>query len=186
MTAGYARLCLQYVGAVCLRRGTVGLGDFTAAALADPDTLALARRLTVIEDGNPDPNALIPQRVEIDLAEAAPSPATVAAVLGSPERPLSPEAATRQIRRLLATRCPICPPEQGGALWQAVVRARNPRRRAQPRPSGRSVDALQRRGLALLDGSTRGTGVARTEELVRQALIADRRVRVGRLGAAGP
>ncbi|HEX3413150.1 MAG TPA: MmgE/PrpD family protein, partial [Stellaceae bacterium] len=56
MTAGYARLCLQYVGAVCLRRGNVGLGDFTAAALADPDTLRLARRLTVIEDGNPDPN----------------------------------------------------------------------------------------------------------------------------------
>jgi aconitate decarboxylase len=48
MTAGYARLSLQYVGAVCLRRGTVGLEDFTAAALADPVTLALARRLTVV------------------------------------------------------------------------------------------------------------------------------------------
>ena len=41
MTAGYARLCLQYVGAVCLRRGNVGLGDFTAAALAGPGTLRL-------------------------------------------------------------------------------------------------------------------------------------------------
>ena len=29
MTAGYARLCLQYVGAVCLRRGNIGLDDFT-------------------------------------------------------------------------------------------------------------------------------------------------------------
>src|SRR6516225_7135377 len=35
MTPGYARLCLQYVGAVCLRRGTVGLNDFTAEALGD-------------------------------------------------------------------------------------------------------------------------------------------------------
>ena len=69
MTAGYARLCLPYVGAVCVRRGTVGLDDFTAAALEDTDTLRMARRLTVIEDDNPDPNALLPQRVEIDLAE---------------------------------------------------------------------------------------------------------------------
>jgi 2-methylcitrate dehydratase PrpD len=60
MPPGYARLCLQYVGAVCLRRGTVSLDDFTAAALADPQTLALARRLNVIEDNNPDPNAMIP------------------------------------------------------------------------------------------------------------------------------
>jgi 2-methylcitrate dehydratase PrpD len=71
MTAGYARLCLQYVGAVCLRRGMVGLDDFTAAALADPDTMRLARRLTVIEDDNPDPNVLLPQRVEVDLAKKA-------------------------------------------------------------------------------------------------------------------
>src|SRR5881227_1381518 len=31
MTVAYARLCLPYVGAVCLKRGTVGLGDFTPA-----------------------------------------------------------------------------------------------------------------------------------------------------------
>ena len=45
MTVAYARLCLSYCGAVCLRRGTVGLDDFTPSALADPDTLALAPRL---------------------------------------------------------------------------------------------------------------------------------------------
>ena len=61
MTPNYARLCLPYAGAVCLRRGTVGLQDFTAEALTDPQTLALANRLQVIEDGNPDPNALLPQ-----------------------------------------------------------------------------------------------------------------------------
>src|SRR6516165_8006840 len=56
MTPGYARLCLQYVGAICLRRGTVGLNDFTAEALGDPQTLALVDRLQIIKDGNPDPN----------------------------------------------------------------------------------------------------------------------------------
>jgi hypothetical protein len=68
MTPNYARLCLQYVGAVCLRRGTRGLDDFTAEALGDPQTLAVAHRLQVVEEDNPDPNALLPQRVEIDLA----------------------------------------------------------------------------------------------------------------------
>jgi hypothetical protein len=53
MTPNYARLCLPYVGAVCLRRSTVGLQDFTAEALTDPQTLALADRLLVVEDGNP-------------------------------------------------------------------------------------------------------------------------------------
>ena len=67
MTPNQARLCLQYVAAVCLRRGNVSLEDFTATALADPATLALARRLAIIKDDNPDPNALLPQRAEINL-----------------------------------------------------------------------------------------------------------------------
>jgi 2-methylcitrate dehydratase PrpD len=119
MTAGYARLCLQYVGAVCLRRGDVGLGDFTAPALADPDTLKLARRLTVIEDGNPNPNALLPQRVEIDLAEGRTVAAAVLSVLGSPDRPLSPDAARAKFRNCWQSVHNL-PPEQGAALWDAV------------------------------------------------------------------
>jgi aconitate decarboxylase len=93
MAIAYARLCLPYVGAVCLRQGTVGLDDFSAAALADPATLALARRFTVIADANPDPNALHPVRVELDLAGGHTVARDVADVLGSPARPLSPEAA---------------------------------------------------------------------------------------------
>ena len=89
MTASQARLCLQYAAAVCLRRGRVGLEDFTATALADPATLALARRLAIIEDGNRDPNALLPQRVEIDLAEGRTVARDVGQVLGSPEQPLT-------------------------------------------------------------------------------------------------
>ena len=96
----YARLCLPYVGAVCLRRGAVGLGDFTPEALGDPETLALARRLTVIANDNPDPNALHPVRVELDLFGGRTAACDVADVLGSPARPLSPDAAARQIRRL--------------------------------------------------------------------------------------
>ena len=120
MTMGYARLCLPYVGAVCLRRGTVALDDFTMAALADPATLALARRLTVIDDGNPDPNALTPQRVEIDRAGGRTLAYEVTQVLGSPERPLSREAAKAKF-----TACwhsvPSRTADQGTALWDAVA-----------------------------------------------------------------
>lgn len=119
MTVGCARLCLQYVGAVCLRRGNVGLHDFSAAALADPATLALARRLTVVDDGNPDPNALMPQRVEIDLAEGRTVACTVASVLGSPEQPLSPEAARDKFAACWRS-VPNLAPEHGTALWDAV------------------------------------------------------------------
>ena len=120
MSAGYARLCLQYVGAVCLRRGTVGLDDFGAAALSDPGTLALARRLSIIVDGNPDANALIPQRVEIDLAEGRTVACEVASVLGSPEQPLSPEAAKAKFAACWNS-VPGLIPARGEALRQAVA-----------------------------------------------------------------
>jgi aconitate decarboxylase len=93
MRVAYARLCLAYCAALCLRHGTVGLDDFSPAALADPATLALARRLSVIADGNPDPNAMAPVRVELDLADGSTVACDVRDVLGSPARPLPPDAA---------------------------------------------------------------------------------------------
>jgi 2-methylcitrate dehydratase PrpD len=50
MTPAYARLCLPYLAAVTLTRGTVGLADFSAGRLGDPAVLALAAR-----DGPPGP-----------------------------------------------------------------------------------------------------------------------------------
>ncbi|MGC2415616.1 MAG: MmgE/PrpD family protein, partial [Stellaceae bacterium] len=111
MTVAYARLCLPYCGAVCLRRGTVGLDDFTPAALGGPATLALARRLTVLADDNPDPNALHPVRVELDLADGRTVACDVAQVLGSPARPLSLEAARAKFEA-------CCAP---AALWDAAM-----------------------------------------------------------------
>jgi aconitate decarboxylase len=119
MTPTQARLCLQYVAAVCLRRGNVGLEDFTATALADSATLALARRLAMIEDGNPDPNALLPQRAELDLAEGRTVVCDIGQVLGSPERPLSLEAAKAKFAA--CWRWASGPAaEQGTALCDAV------------------------------------------------------------------
>jgi aconitate decarboxylase len=116
MTIAHARLCLAYCGAVCLRNGTVGLDDFTPTALGDPATLALARRLTMISDANPNPNALAPIRVELDFADGRTIACDVADVLGSPARPLSPEAARAKFEA-----CGAELPDRGAALWQTAM-----------------------------------------------------------------
>ncbi|MEZ5661492.1 MAG: MmgE/PrpD family protein [Burkholderiaceae bacterium] len=100
--AHYARLCMAYTGAVALRRGHVDLNDFLPAALRDPATLALAARISVHDDGNPDPNALLPQRVEITLENGQTHACTLDAVIGSPERPLDDVAHQRKIDHCLA------------------------------------------------------------------------------------
>jgi hypothetical protein len=79
--------------------------------LADPDTLALASRLIVIADTNPDPNAMTPIRVELDLAEGRTIACDVAEVLGSPARPLPPDAARAKFAACGAP----------DALWDAVM-----------------------------------------------------------------
>ena len=111
MSVTHARLCLPYCGAVCLKRGAVGLDDFRRGALADPATLDLAGRLTVIVDGNPDPNAMAPIRVELDLSDGRTLACDVTEILGSPARPLSAEAARAKFAACGAP----------DALWDAVM-----------------------------------------------------------------
>ncbi|MGB7301484.1 MAG: MmgE/PrpD family protein [Burkholderiaceae bacterium] len=98
MPANTARLCMQYVGAVALVTGTVGLFDFSAKALSDPDVMNIAQRLTVIDDGNPDPNALLPQRVEISLFDGQSFAVDLPEVLGSPQKNLDEAAKIAKIR----------------------------------------------------------------------------------------
>ena len=121
MSAAYARLCLAYAAAACLRRGTVGLGDFAPAALANTETLALASRLPVVEDGNPDPNALGPQRVEFDLADGRNLGCAVADVLGSPDNPLSRDRVQAKFAACWGS-VPTLSPEQGRRLWDNALR----------------------------------------------------------------
>jgi aconitate decarboxylase len=115
MSVAHARLCLAYCGAVCLRRGAVSLDDFAPETLTDRETLVLAQRLAVIADTNPDPNALAPIRVELDLRGGRAIACDVTEVLGSPARPLSSEAARAKfmtcVRHL----------PRGADLWDAVA-----------------------------------------------------------------
>lgn len=99
MAPSYARLCLPYVAATALLRGTVDVEDFSAEHIADPQRLALAARIRVLRDRNPSLNALAPQRVEITLTDGRELAIDLPAVLGAPARPLSRERHLAKFRR---------------------------------------------------------------------------------------
>ncbi|MFY0614093.1 MAG: MmgE/PrpD family protein [Hyphomicrobiaceae bacterium] len=87
MELNYARLCVPYVAARALIRGTIDLGDFNPAAYADPATRRLAENITIdIRDGDP-PNALTPVDVTMTLADGTRHSHHVDAVYGSPRNP---------------------------------------------------------------------------------------------------
>jgi 2-methylcitrate dehydratase PrpD len=89
MTPAYARLCLPWLAAVVLTKGSVGLDDFTEAAFADPALLALAARVSVEDDGTPDPAAFVPAVTTARCQDGRILRQTVAAQFGSPAWPLS-------------------------------------------------------------------------------------------------
>jgi aconitate decarboxylase len=113
MTVSYARLCAPYVIACALQDGGVGLDDFQPAALADPERLALAQRVIVSADGNPDPNALAPVTVVVRRNGDATLETCVSEAYGSPARPMGREAHLAKFRaNWLSGASPL--PEAGG------------------------------------------------------------------------
>jgi 2-methylcitrate dehydratase PrpD len=84
----YAKLCLAYVCATLLRRGTVAPEDFAPTALADAETHRLAARVSVEADDSDDPNAFGPQTVTLRLKNGTVETRTVAYAIGDPRNPL--------------------------------------------------------------------------------------------------
>ncbi|HEX7855659.1 MAG TPA: MmgE/PrpD family protein [Sphingobium sp.] len=101
MSVAYARLCFAWLGAVVLTRGTVDLADFTAERLADPDLLALAERIMVEVDDNPDPAAFVPAIGVATLRDGREVSEMVVRQFGSPEWPLSRDEHLAKAKRCL-------------------------------------------------------------------------------------
>lgn len=99
LSANYARLCLQYCGATALDHGIVDIPDFRDLFLASPLRHELAKRIRVEADGNPDPNALSPQRITVRTKAGAEHVLDVPAALGAPANPLSLEQHLEKFRR---------------------------------------------------------------------------------------
>ncbi|MET0238674.1 MAG: MmgE/PrpD family protein [Sphingobium sp.] len=101
MSVAYARLCFAWLGALVLTRGTVDLADFTPERLADPQLLALAAKISVEVDDNPDPAAFVPALGVAVLADGAEHRSAVARQFGSPEWPLSRDEHMAKVLRCL-------------------------------------------------------------------------------------
>lgn len=104
MTPAYARLCLPFLAALMLTDGTIDPRRFTPEGFADPALAALAAKVSLVPDGNEDLNALFPQSLTVVLEGAERIIRPIAATLGSPNNPLSPNqaAAKRALCRAVA------------------------------------------------------------------------------------
>jgi aconitate decarboxylase len=120
MTPNQARLCAAYAIACALQRGTVGLDDFAPAALADPARLALAARVLVEPDRNPDPNALGPVEVTVRLRDGTGHEIRIADIYGSPARPMTRDAQLAKFRRNWLAGARTLPPAAGERLIALV------------------------------------------------------------------
>lgn len=118
--ANYAKLCLAYVAGVWLARGQVDVPEFRSPVLSDPEVHKYAANVSVVCDGNPDENALAPQRFVFELADGRTHEVRLPQVLGHPEIPLTDEMNRDKFRRCLGYASRSFTPEQGAALEAAV------------------------------------------------------------------
>jgi len=102
MDVAYARLCLPYLASVALIRGEVGMGDFSPERLNDPAILALAERITVVEDGSDDPAAFTPLVATARTRDGRTVEVVIDAMLGAPQHPLTDAQHMEKARRCLA------------------------------------------------------------------------------------
>jgi aconitate decarboxylase len=120
MAVNYARLCGAYVSACAILRGELGLEDFSEAARRDEVRLALGRRIKVVADGNPNPNALTPVTVRIRLKDGRELSRSIDTVYGNPARPMSREAHVHKFRRNFASALTPLPQENADRLIEML------------------------------------------------------------------
>ena len=69
--------------------GTLSQTDFTPEACQRPEVVALAKRLQVEADDNPDPNAMSPATLILTLKDGTVLERTVRHALGHPKNPMT-------------------------------------------------------------------------------------------------
>jgi aconitate decarboxylase len=87
--ANYAKLCLAFVAGVYLAKGRCDVPDFVGLALTDPDVHRHAAKVRVVQDDNPDQNALSPQRISLRLGSGATHEVVLPVVYGHPDAALT-------------------------------------------------------------------------------------------------
>lgn len=120
MTPNQARLCIGYVAARALQDGTLGVADFTPDALSDPATIALARKVSIAADGNPDPTALAPVTAVVTLTDGRRLERTQSLIYGNPAKPMTREAHLAKFRTNWRSGAVALPPDNGEALIEKI------------------------------------------------------------------
>lgn len=96
----HAKFSLYYVVASALARGHVGLEDFTAEAVADPEVRQVASRIRVMQD--PALRGIPGGDVTVKLKEGPQIRRQVPVLTGTPERPLTYADCAAKFRRCVA------------------------------------------------------------------------------------
>lgn len=120
LEVNYARLCLPYVGAIALTSGDVGLTDFTPERLNDPLIHQIAARIEVVVNDVTEASAFVPQAARAHLKDGSVVDVNIPQLLGTPERPLTPERHFQKFRACCAFGFGKANPELEDALIQAV------------------------------------------------------------------
>jgi len=89
---------MPYVLAKVLQHGEIEPMHYDQDALNDPVTFALSQKVTMVSDGNPDPNAFAPQTVTVELTNGECLVKALNEVLASPSRRLGKEAREKKFR----------------------------------------------------------------------------------------
>jgi aconitate decarboxylase len=97
----YAQLCTGFIAAKVLMNGRLDLSDYRGEALTDARTHEVAKKAVLHCDDNPDPNALVPQTLEVHLKNGQSISWTCEAMLASPTRRLTREQHLAKFRRNL-------------------------------------------------------------------------------------
>ena len=112
MAVSYARLCFAYSGATFIIDNDVAVDCYDPDKLTNPQRLALADKIYVVEDGSTDPNAMSPQRLHVELTDGRRLVHDVPDTLGSPLRPLTKAQHLTKLRRCCkAAPQPLSEPE---------------------------------------------------------------------------
>jgi aconitate decarboxylase len=119
--SNYAKLCLRFVAGTLLARRRVDVPDFRdRAALDDENVHRYAALVDVVQDDNPDLNALDPQTIRVRLKTGDEHAITLPHVYGHPAAPLSDAANIEKFRRCAGYGAVPLAPEKVEALIAAI------------------------------------------------------------------
>jgi len=102
MPPSYARLCLRFVIPLMITEKRIDPRLFNADTFARQDLVELGGRIEIINDGNPDKNALGPQRMIVELTNGEQLSADCKDPLGSPDNPLDEKGRNNKVVECLS------------------------------------------------------------------------------------